>query len=505
MTITIRELVNIPDFRTRVLAGASGLDQQINWAHVCELPDPTEWLAESELLMTVGFPIPKEPSAQGAFVERMAEAGLSGLLICDKAYAPDLSAEMLSAAEGRSFPILLTAYEVPFTAIVRTVAEINGRAEHTRLLQILRVYETVRIAMVEASGSELMNQLGVLVGCDLFVLDPNWGRSLLTDAPPIPEEISAALAGEMAQRSEPMPAILRLRAAPRPVAAFFVPASRPAALVAVSRNEDLPDLSVLHHITAIAALEVEKLVVDYERKRRLGSEVLAGLVDGRLAAESAAQLLAEWGLEEEPRVLACCTGQGGMGEHSDLHLRLEDRGIPHLLLRRAPILTALLPAAPETIEAFHEEIDPAITIGLSDPVGSLSRIPDAYREAQWAQEGAKVTGKSVARYGEDADLSPFFPRNLSEAERAVGQVLGPLLNYDATHDSQLTQSLQSFLSHNRSWQRAADSLHVHKQTLVYRMRRVEELTKRRLDQTEDVAELWFALRALEASGTKVPI
>jgi PucR family transcriptional regulator, purine catabolism regulatory protein len=147
MTITIWELVNIPDFRTRVLAGASEFDRQINWAHVCELPDPTEWLAEDELLMTVGFPIPREPSAQVAFVERIAEAGLSGSLICDQAYAPELSTEMLAVADRHSFPILLTAYEVPFTAIARTVAEINGRAEHTRLLQIIRVYETVRMAV----------------------------------------------------------------------------------------------------------------------------------------------------------------------------------------------------------------------------------------------------------------------------------------------------------------------------------------------------------------------
>jgi purine catabolism regulator len=58
-------------------------------------------------------------------------------------------------------------------------------------------------------------------------------------------------------------------------------------------------------------------------------------------------------------------------------------------------------------------------------------------------------------------------------------------------------SLDEFLQANRSWQRAAKALFVHKQTLVYRMKRVEELTGRRLDDTGHVAELWFALRALE--------
>ena len=38
---------------------------------------------------------------------------------------------------------------------------------------------------------------------------------------------------------------------------------------------------------------------------------------------------------------------------------------------------------------------------------------------------------------------------------------------------------------------------MHKQTLVYRMRRVEQLTGRDLRKTADVVQLWLALRALE--------
>ncbi len=97
----------------------------------------------------------------------------------------------------------------------------------------------------------------------------------------------------------------------------------------------------------MAALEVEKLTADYERRRRLGAELLASLIDGRITADSAARLLSERGLGEEPHLLAACSGDGGAGEHSDPHLRLEDRGVPHLLLRRAPVLAALLPAPPE--------------------------------------------------------------------------------------------------------------------------------------------------------------
>ncbi|MED3562522.1 helix-turn-helix domain-containing protein [Bacillus xiapuensis] len=52
-----------------------------------------------------------------------------------------------------------------------------------------------------------------------------------------------------------------------------------------------------------------------------------------------------------------------------------------------------------------------------------------------------------------------------------------------------------YLRENRSWQGAAKTLHIHKQTLVYRINRIEQITRRRLDDTSDVAELWLALQA----------
>jgi purine catabolism regulator len=486
-----------------MFAGESGLEREVSWAHVCELPDPTEYLASGELLMTVGYTVPETPLAQKAYVEKLADAGLSGLLVAEKMYAPELSEELRSAADRCSLPVLLTAYDVPFTAISRAVAEANRSVEHERLLQAVRVYETARVAVGGASGSELLARLGAVARCGLFLLDPIRGRSLVPDGPTVPAGIADLLTEEMAHRSQPMPAVLRLRSqACRgkvcPAVALFVPASRPAALVAVSATAEPPDISVLRHIAMVAALEVEKRVADYERRRRLGAELLAGLVDGRIDADSATPLLSEWELDEEPRLLASCVAEGEAGKNSDLHLRLEDLGFPYLLLRRAPLLTALLPATEVAVASFVEEIgsDP---VGLSAPLGATLRVPDAYREARWALEGARAAGKRIVRYG-DEDLPPFLPRSLSESQRVVQQVIGPLLDYDTTHNSQLAASLWAFLSHDRSWKKASAELHVHKQTLVYRIRRVEELTGRSLARTEDVAALWFALRAALASG-----
>ncbi|MNE70644.1 Purine catabolism regulatory protein [compost metagenome] len=79
-------------------------------------------------------------------------------------------------------------------------------------------------------------------------------------------------------------------------------------------------------------------------------------------------------------------------------------------------------------------------------------------------------------------------------------MLGRLAEYDKTQHASLLHTLRIFLSNNRSWVNTALKLHIHKQTLVYRVRRIEEITGRSLDSTDDVSILWFALKAADLAG-----
>ena len=74
-------------------------------------------------------------------------------------------------------------------------------------------------------------------------------------------------------------------------------------------------------------------------------------------------------------------------------------------------------------------------------------------------------------------------------------LLAPLDSYDRDQHGDLRWSLQAFLQHNARWETAALELHVHRHTLRYRMRKVEELTGRDLSSSFDRMEFWLALRA----------
>ena len=133
-------------------------------------------------------------------------------------------------------------------------------------------------------------------------------------------------------------------------------------------------------------------------------------------------------------------------------------------------------------------------MGLSRPFTDLETVGEAVRDARWALGAAVDSRLAVVDQTHDPDQL-VAPRSVAEAEFLVERVLGPLRTYDRSHRSDLEQTLRVFLEENRSWQRAAERLHVHKQTLVYRIRQVETLTGRDLSTTGDVARLWLALEA----------
>jgi purine catabolism regulator len=498
MGITVAELVADPLLKTRILAGHGGAGRQVSWAHSCELDAPWEWLGQGDLVMTTGFAIPAAGPEQAAFVERMSAEGLAGIAIGEDMHAPPLLPAMLEAADRAAFPLLITAYEIPFVALSRAVVQANRREEQEQFSRMVRMYDRVRRAAIEGHGAaRLIDDLAAELACDLHVVCHD-GAATFPGAACPPAPVWAELAAQLAARNGGPPAVMRLRHTARPVLAVPVPASRAALLVVAPQQDEEPSLALLQHVATIVALEVEKLTADREHRRRIGSELLASIIEGRVDGAVAASQLELHGLRPGALVVAALERSGPM-IRSDMHSRLADRGVPHVLLRRGDTLLIALDADGPGVDQLLELAGHDAFVGLSGrPVAGPGRVPDAAREARLALRAARAGARRIVAYGDNDE--PFMPRTIGEAAAVVDRILGPVLEYDREHNAELLRSLDQFLRANRSWQRAAEALFIHKQTLVYRIKRIEELTGRHLDDTGHVAELWLALQAHELTS-----
>ncbi|MEU1949999.1 helix-turn-helix domain-containing protein, partial [Streptomyces sp. NPDC020125] len=78
-------------------------------------------------------------------------------------------------------------------------------------------------------------------------------------------------------------------------------------------------------------------------------------------------------------------------------------------------------------------------------------------------------------------------------------LLHALRNHDA-QESLLLPSHRTTKERDRRTDEAAAALHVHPNTLAYRLRRFSELTGRDLSSTGAFAEVWLAIRAAGQLG-----
>ena len=494
VAITVKQLVETPHIGTRFHAGRAGGEQMINWAHSCEMPDPWSWLEPFDMLMTNGIGVPADPEEQSRYIDRLADAGISAITVGEGVGAPPISRAMVSAAERRALPILLTAYEVPFAAVARVVAEARTDAvERRRLMKTARIYESLRTATIEGRDAiSLLEDLGAELGCRLEVIDIATWRGAFVPERRVAQAPRSVLRQTLDRCAGHLPAILRLDVDGHAAVAVPVPAQRPAALLASRFTDAVPELSVLQHVSTVAALELERLASERDALSRSGAELLGALLAGTLTTADAQAGLRRAGLSGDLVLATWSEPSPTVPLHQDLYAR----AVPHLLRAgdRDRLPLALIPDDDRLRRLLVDALGGDGPVGLSATIPSPARMPDAEREARWALHGAR-TDQATARYGEDEPAVWAFA--LERSEELAEHVLGPLTEYDRNHPTALVRTLAVLLCNNRSPSATAEQLFIHRQTLVYRMRRIEELTGRSLSSTEDVVELWLALRALE--------
>lgn len=153
----------------------------------------------------------------------------------------------------------------------------------------------------------------------------------------------------------------------------------------------------------------------------------------------------------------------------------------------------------ERVQARMQQYEqyPSFSGALGRVANSLSEIPQVYREAQQALEiGQRLFGSdklhSFASLGIYRLL--FHLDGNSELMKFYQEMLGPLLNADTRGDGTLIETLEGFFRCNGNLSEAARALHLHRNSLLYRLGRIEEILGRSLEDPEYRLALQIALK-----------
>lgn len=517
MPPTLASLVQHSALKLTVRAGEDRLDTPVRWAHVSELADPVPYMEGGELLLTTALTLDAEdPEAMLRYVRRLLGAGVVGLGFAVGVNYEEIPQALLDAAREESLPLLEVPRRTPFLAISKAVSAAIAADQYRAVTAGFEAQRELTRAALAEGPDAVVARLAAHVDGWAALYDTS--GSVVAVSPEWAARRAARLTSDVERlRERPAPASAVVGGTDDRVELQSLGTGRRVrGALAVGTGAPLgtAERYAVHSAIALLTLTTERSRSLQAAEQRLGAAVLRMLLAGQpdharavagdlygglldapfrlLIAEPAA---AEAGSGEAPLVVLAESLEAAAARAGESVLTVPE-GEERLVVLAGDggaVVTAC--AAYASREAEEAEV----VVGLSAPTGPIAAAA-AYKQAEQALSVARRRGRALVEHEELASGS-VLPLLADDAVRAFADgLLRALYEHDATGRGDLVASLRAWLSRHGQWDAAAADLGVHRHTLRYRMRRVEEILGRSLDDPDVRMELWLALKATGDGG-----
>jgi hypothetical protein len=506
MRLTLADVVSEEEFGLLLRSGSpAALARPVEGAETVEADRPVELSARGYIVLTTGVRLRGNPELQRKLVSEAEARGVAAIGFGVGLVFRSTPRALLDEARRRDFPVFEVPFEVPFRDIIGYINRSHLSADFYSLKRSVAYQNSLLGALEESRPEEaLVARLATIVGGAAILYRP--GGGVVAEAGGAP---AGAIADEITRRGGP-PEAIDVRGWRVVTSPILVEGGLRFWLAMASRTELATD-GITRPLVQVAErlLRLIELARDVgfmeERVRR--AELLHELLDPRRAREVSSERLELFGFSP---------GVGWrvalLGVETDAPRRrapaLEDvarlvgnaaagSGHAHLIGQQGPNVALVLQGDDLPVEAWVKgaiaeglEVRGAVGRCVSQPEHLAESRGDALLALDFLARMGAPAGR-VMRFEEfeliDALLCAADPGQL---RARVELVLGPLREHP-----QLLETLLTYLDTDLNVNATAARLHVHPNSLRYRLARVEEELGRPVRSLATLVDLYLALRA----------
>lgn len=492
--LRLADLLAEEPFGLELLSGGpEAAPREVRGAHAVEVEGPARWLGRDWVMLTTGVRLRGDAEAQRELVPQLEEGGGSGLGFGVGLGFKRVPPALVEVARERSSPVFVVPYETPFREIIHFVdsALTSGEEQVFRRLTALQRYlvDALRTPQPERA---MVDRLARFLDASVLVVDDEGQPEIVAGKPPVDElleELCAQPPGLLELEVEgwravatPVGQTTRRLVLASPRSWFISKLAKPAA------EATAPLLAAMARLTDVL--------------RDQEDAVRGALLDEALTVVEASDPLpvaaraAAFGLDfsEPARMIVVRSPRDLAGVRRELVGHLDRARISHLAQERDGAVAALVQGPVEEIAALTDGLAD-VAMGIGRPVTALVDAHHSLRDAELAvRRGARVT-----RF-EDFDLPTFLVSEIPP-ER-LGAKVDEILSVLHAHPP-LHEALSAYFAHDLDIAATAAALHMHRNSLRYRLARAEQGLGRSLKQPSTIAALHIALLA-EAGAQGAP-
>lgn len=492
MAPSLRQLLAEPGLGVALVTGEERLDETVRWVATNEHSDPTPFLQGGELLLTTGIKLPRTAERMQEYTDRVAAAGAIALGLGLGLGHETVPPRLVHAAERSGLALLEIDEPTPFVAVSKALSDLIAREQQAEAVRITQAQRELARAAVRDGAAGVTRTAARLVRGWAVVLDRTRSAEHAEPAEAahrvtaLEQALSRVTTGQVAAQTlvdgEEHISVQTLTVSGR-VRGYLVCGTRhrpggaerailglATALLSIARDRQVAGYRTRH--TAMLRLLRQGTVTDPDLLADLGSTVLRRPLQVLAATGPAPEVRA---LAEEIDDLPAAQALGAITE--DRLLAVLDPGQVEGVLRRARERPQLRCGVSEVLPPTQT----AVAIHQAERTLAVS----LRRDEHTVTHAETMAGPASLVDPDDADA---YARRL----------LAPLVEHGERTDVDLVGTLEVWLRHHGLYEPAAAELGIHRHTLRHRVRRVEQLLARPVDDPDTRMDIWFALRVLHS-------
>jgi purine catabolism regulator len=520
-----------------LVAGEAGLNREVHWVHIVDIPDAHfEWNRDGVLLLTAGYGLRDDPERQAALVPRLVAKGFAGMVLATGYYFEHAPQVVRQDADRLDFPLVETPPDLLFIDITETVLERIVNRQYMLLQQSGEIHRRLTDLVLQGGTIEdLAQTLARILGRAVTIEDPAFHVLASAQQGAVDEarersvqrgRTTPEVAEQLLQRG--IYELLRETMGPvqvAPLPELGMTMERIVAPIIVAREiygyiwiiagdhplTDLDELAIGHAAT-VAALILFKEQAVREAEEALRGDLLEQLLSGAPASPNLSNQARRVGFRLDypcqvliiqgetqnggsPRALQAMVANW-LAEHDRRALPVwRDRQLV-LLLEERETNSGVHLARDLAAALRHPAVDLLVGVGgAHNP--DAGGVANSFEEAQEAMRVARALGRAqgVVSFAELGMLHWLYHLPPGHADDNIYlEHVRALATYDREKEAELVKTLETYLDYGGSLVDAAKALYVHRNTLLHRIERIEELRGLDLRDSQQRVNLHVALK-----------
>ncbi|MFQ5961200.1 MAG: PucR family transcriptional regulator [Candidatus Methylomirabilales bacterium] len=534
--LTVQAALGLPALKSaKLVAGERGLSNAIRWVHIVDLPHPKfDWVEGGELLLTSGYGL---ADGEQNPIPMLAAKGLAGIVLALGERFEKAPATLLSAADKHNLPLIETPPGLAFIDVTEAILgeilneqyKLRRKGDEIQRSLMDQVLEGNSLQQVAEALARILDRsitvenevFDVLAAAQAGPVDEARTRSVREGrtTPELAKELidrgiySQLLEERHPVRVSPMP---ELGMTMERIVAPVLVAQRIVGYVWIIAGDraltELDELAIDHAATVTAVILLKEQEVRQAELERRG-DLLEQLIDLSGPPEPGlVERVHRMGFRsDQPFQVLLLEGNAAASERSQAMTRnlerwLEEVNGPAMVSSRGELVVIVLQSqipgmgVPLAERLVGELSHPSLTlvIGVGAPVDDLIELHSSFHQAAEALEFARAQGltEGAVSFAELGMLHWLLqlPEEVLQGNLFFQAVLA-LATHDKSHGSQLLETLEAYLNSGGTATAAARQLNLHRNSLSYRLRRIEELIDVDLSRARDRFELYAAIQA----------